>query len=284
MDQVPLTGKLSVESLRGASETLLMPLWARAVETDRPDAILRDPKAQSIVSQLDYDFRRFVKRGVSPVGYCSRAAIFDRLANEWLKNHPKGPVVEIGAGLDTRFERLDNGEVLWWDIDLPEVAAIRRHFFPEHPRRRLLGCSILEPEWMITVKKDCCSPILFLAEGVFYFFDDNTLMALLCRLASEFAGSRLIFDAQSPWFLWYSRWRHPVRTSDLIWSLGRVDRWQKRIGGVRVVRWIGFGDSPYYDRHLHRFPLWFRLGRKIFSPARGAFKIVEIHLGEAPCH
>jgi O-methyltransferase involved in polyketide biosynthesis len=47
--------------------------------------------------------------------------------------HPEGLVVNLGAGLDTRFYRLDNGTITWIDIDLPEVVA----FSPEPIRRRL---------------------------------------------------------------------------------------------------------------------------------------------------
>lgn len=278
MEQGPSTAKLSVDVLHGVSETLLMPLWSRAVESARPDAILRDPKAQAIVSQLQYDFDKFRTRGVDPVGYCSRAVIFDRLVAEWLAEHPQGPVVEIGAGLDTRFERVDNGQVLWFDLDLPEVAAIRQHFFPEHPRRRLLACSMLDRHWVATVQRVTSGPVLLTAEGVFYFFRSEVLRQFFFDLAEAFPGGRLIFDAQSPWYLWYSRWRHPLRRSELVWSLGSVKRWVESTPGVRLVRWIGFGDSPYYDRHLLRFPLVFRLARKLFPAVRGAFKIVEVEL------
>ena len=46
-------------SLSGIAETLLIPLWARAVETTRPDAIIRDPIALHIFESLDYDFSKF---------------------------------------------------------------------------------------------------------------------------------------------------------------------------------------------------------------------------------
>jgi len=36
---------------------------------------------------------------------------FDRFAQDFLSRHPDGVVVHIGCGLDTRFERVDNGRV-----------------------------------------------------------------------------------------------------------------------------------------------------------------------------
>ena len=59
--------------------------------------------------------------------------------------HPEGLVVNLGAGLDTRFYRLDNGTIAWIDIDLPEVVAFRQKLQdPANPRRLLLAASVLE--------------------------------------------------------------------------------------------------------------------------------------------
>jgi O-methyltransferase involved in polyketide biosynthesis len=269
-------GKIPASVLQGVQETLLMPLWSRAVESSRPDAILRDPKAVSIVQRLEYDFERFRRAGVDPVGYCSRAVIIDRLVAEWLTEHPSGTIVEIGPGLDTRFERLDNGRAHWFELDLPEVISLRRVFFEETARRQFLASSVLETGWMEKVGEEGTRPVLLVAEGVFYFFDESDLRELFARLARAFPGGGLIFDAQSPWYLWYSRWRHPVRKSPLRWSLGQVNQLERWASGIRLRRWIGFGDRPYYEGHLHRFPVLFRWARRVWPPVRGAFKIVEI--------
>lgn len=45
--------------LAGIPETMLIPLWARAVETKRSVPIIRDSKAVEMVSQIEYDFSRF---------------------------------------------------------------------------------------------------------------------------------------------------------------------------------------------------------------------------------
>lgn len=37
-------------------ETMLTTLWAKAVETDRPNPLLRDENAKEIIGQIDYDF------------------------------------------------------------------------------------------------------------------------------------------------------------------------------------------------------------------------------------
>ena len=42
-------------TLSGVAETLLLPLYIRALESQRPDALLKDDKAVALVKQMDYD-------------------------------------------------------------------------------------------------------------------------------------------------------------------------------------------------------------------------------------
>lgn len=100
-------------------ETLLIPLWARAVELQQADPIICDPKSAEILEAIDYDFDKFATANNSQIGTCLRGMILDNWVRTYLKQHPQGSVVEIGAGLNTRFERVDNGEVRWFDLDLP---------------------------------------------------------------------------------------------------------------------------------------------------------------------
>ena len=97
-----------------------MPLYARALATRRKRPMLVDPKAVEIVDSIDWDFRRIAKPR-RMAGCVLRCALFDVWVREFLQRHPDGTVVEIGAGLNTRFERLDNGRVHWFDLDRDHV-------------------------------------------------------------------------------------------------------------------------------------------------------------------
>jgi len=246
--------KIRVQSLTEAQETLLMPLWSRAEEAQHPQPILMDRRAVQIVESIDYDFERFRRAGVDPVGFCSRAVIFDTLLRELIAQDPDCTVVEIGAGLDTRFDRLDNGRIRWFDLDLPEAMSVRRRFFEETPRRKFLATSVLATEWLEQVRQVGPSSVIFVSEGVFYFFVEQQLRELFSRLADHFPGSRIVFDSQSPLYLWYSN---------------------RRV----VEKSVGFGDSPYYDKHFRRFRRLFRWARRLWPPVRNMFRISVIRLG-----
>ena len=56
--------------------------------------------------------------------------------------------MELGTGLNTRFERVDNGSVHWIDLDLPDTIALRRRFFSDTERRRMIAASLLDEDWL----------------------------------------------------------------------------------------------------------------------------------------
>lgn len=270
--------KVNAGRLSGVSETLLMPLWARAAECDRAAPILQDRRAKEFLSAIDYDFDKFVKAGVDQVGYCVRAAIVDALVAEFLQSYPDGTVVEMGVGLDARFDRLDNGQVQWFELDLPETIELRHALIDETERRRLLAGSVLERDWFSQLKESRPNNIMFVADGLFYFMTREQVAQLFRDIADVFPGSQVVFDCQSPLYLYYCNLRHPLEDSKLEFSLSRmkeIERWDARF---RVKRCVGFGDSPLYAPFMARFSLMTRIARRLFPPLRHMFRIAEVEL------
>jgi len=131
-----------------ASETSLMAVYIRAMESRRPDALIRDEKAVALVAERSEEFARFAQVPMSDALKVMRNLAtreYDRQARDFLARHADAVLVHVGTGLDSRFERVDNGRVEWYDLDLPEVIGLRRKLFgDEGKRHHLLGCSVLE--------------------------------------------------------------------------------------------------------------------------------------------
>ncbi|GAA2825237.1 class I SAM-dependent methyltransferase [Crossiella cryophila] len=185
--------------LGDVQETLLATLYARAVETGKKRGLLRDETAARMVARIDYDFTRF---GRSPMllGSVLRTLILDEWVREFIDAHPGGTVIEIGAGLNTRFERLDNGRVHWVDLDLPDAMALRRRFFTECDRRKLLGASVLAEDWPDAVR-ELPGPYFFVAEGVLLYFPPAQVRLALAGLSRHFPGAGLAFDTAGRWLV-----------------------------------------------------------------------------------
>ncbi|MGP4111765.1 class I SAM-dependent methyltransferase [Streptomyces sp. 4N509B] len=181
-------------------ETLLIPLYGRAVDQSREEPVLRDPRAAELVEAIDYDFARF--DGLpSLLGAVVRTALFDHWTRAFLTDHPDGTVVEIGTGLNTRYERVDNGRATWFDLDLPDVIDLRRALFaafPDSPRRTMLAASVTDPAWPRAVAADRGAPVLLSAEAVLPFLTVQEVRGTLALLADHFPGARLALDSAGP--------------------------------------------------------------------------------------
>ena len=173
-------------------ESLLVPLYGRALDSLKKRPILKDPKAVEIVESIDWDFQRFNQRR-RVVAAALRTALFDEWVKGFLSRHPEGTVVEIGAGLNTRFERLDNGTLHWFDLDLPDTVELRRKFFTDSRRRVTLAASVLDPGWMAAVRQSP-GPYFFVSEAVFIYLTEPEVKAALAQIAANFPRASIAFD------------------------------------------------------------------------------------------
>jgi O-methyltransferase involved in polyketide biosynthesis len=180
--------------LTGVAETLMITLYARAIETQRPDPILSDRKAVEMTKHLDYDFTKYEKGWGSQLGCVIRARAIDRIVQNFLETHPRAVIVNLGAGLCTRFSRLDNGEVRWYEVDFPEVIALRRKFFQESERYHFIAKSILDFTWMDAVHREPNQPVMILYEGVSPYLSELENKALLQQIDTRFTPVEVLFD------------------------------------------------------------------------------------------
>jgi len=272
------------EDLRGVMETLLITLYLRAMESGRPDALITDDKAVALVKKISddglYDFGRITSLHLSEENrlvIILRNREFDRCARDYLARHPDAVVAHIGCGLDTRFERVDNGRVEWYELDLPNVIGIRRELTGgETGRHHLLGCSVLDDEWMDKVSVHQGRTFLFLAEGVFMYFKEAEAKRLVLRLRDRFPGAELAFDAYSPIHvlrhnLQYLASKIKFPTHWGIWHGQEVEAWGK---DIRLL-----GEWGYFDEKTPRLAR-IRWMRGIEAAAR-TFRIYRFRLGAA---
>ncbi|WP_329903558.1 class I SAM-dependent methyltransferase [Porphyromonas pogonae] len=183
------------------SETLLIPLYMRAKESSRGEgAILHDPLAEKLVSSLDYDFSRFDGAKMSELGCVVRGRYFDDAVSRFISLRKNPVVVNVGCGLDTRFQRLNEIEkAIFYEMDLPEVIDLRRELIPEPSRDHYLSASLLKTDWMDELKqKHPQADFIFVVEGVLMYFFEDDVKSFLNELVHRFTGGELWFDVCGP--------------------------------------------------------------------------------------
>jgi O-methyltransferase involved in polyketide biosynthesis len=239
--------------------------------------MVQDPTAVHLQQQIDFDFSRFARLGGSQqVLIMMRTRQMDRWIRSFLAAHPDAVVVDIGCGLDARFERVDNRRVAWYDLDLPDVIALRRQFYTETPRRRFIASSAFDLAWLDRVAVRPGQPGLFVSEGVFVYFSEEQVKRLVLALRERYPGAELIFDSV-PWLLPLASWMHPaLRTlkQEVAWGLRRGNDLEAWHPDIHLLEDWNYFDQP--EPRLGRA----RLMRFIPTFGKG-YRVVRYRLGEA---
>ncbi len=177
-------------------ETLLIPLYGKAMENRKKTPILKDVKAEEIVSRIEYDFRALRIPEKTNLMMCLRAKLIDNFVREFLSGKSGNVALHLGCGLDSRYNRIENPHVDWYDVDFSEVIDIRKHFYKETDHYHLIGSSVTEAEWL---KKIPQSPkhALVIAEGLLMYLTEDDIRTLLGRLSDRLGTCTLVFDAFS---------------------------------------------------------------------------------------
>jgi O-methyltransferase involved in polyketide biosynthesis len=252
-------------SLTPEQETLLITLYAKA-QPGNP--LLFDPKARDILNQMDYDFARLRVPYKTIVLICQRAKKLDTVARDFLKEHPGGVVLQLGCGLDSRFQRVDDGRARWYDLDMPPVIDLRRQFFVESERYHMIAASVTDLDWVDTVAAEGRS-VLVVAEGLLMYLDEEDVRQLVLRLQEAFPGCRVIADVFSR-LTARSATKHPSLTSTgatLGWGIDDAHELEAWAPGIRLLEEWHFSDDP----DLAKLSLGYRLAYRL----AGAFKMVQ---------
>jgi O-methyltransferase involved in polyketide biosynthesis len=237
--------KVTAEMADPVSETLLIPLWARALEQREPEPLVRDPVSSMMVEQIDYNWRRIRLARGDLVQCVVRLREFDRFVRDFLARRPAGTVVHLGCGLDARFQRVDNGQVRWFDLDLPAVIALRHRLLPESDRDRYLGASALETGWMAMLDHPEPEQVLFVAEAVLPYFDEAKVKDLFLSLQRRFPGAELVCDMCTPLAVRLDNLHlllagHAARIRWAVRDPRDVETWSP---GIRLVESFSFFDD-----------------------------------------
>lgn len=262
-------------TLSPEQETLLIPLYAKA-QPENP--LFFDPRARDILTQVDYDFTRLRVPYKTVVLVCQRAKKLDAATRSFLVDHPDGVVLHLGCGLDSRYWRVDNDQVEWYDLDMSPVIELRQRFYATHDRYHLIGSSVTDLDWMNKIVA-VGRPVLVVAEGLLMYLDEANVKRLVLQLRKTFPSCRLIADVFSR-LTARSATRHPSlrKTGVSIgWGIDDPTEVEKWAQGIRLLEEWYFTQDPDLDR----LNLGYRLAYKLagsFNSVRRAHRIVHYQL------
>ncbi len=268
-----MTNTATVETLAGVSETLLIPLYCKLLEHQNPHGLLKDEKIVEIVDRLKPNFDKFSTEEIwsAQVGVAVRTEILDNAVRSFLTQNSHPVIVNLGAGLCTRYWRVHSGFVRWFDIDLPTVKEVWQQVFTETSAHQYIGNDLLDFGWIQELKPLKDRPILFIAEGLFMYLDPTEVKQILIVIQHHFPQAELLIEAVSP-FVAKRTNRYPqvAKTeAEFKWGIttGRtLEKWDEN---------IQFLEEWYYlDYHRDRWR-WMKW-MKYVPPLRKAFKMIHL--------
>ena len=180
-------------------ETLVIPLYGRKMCSELYPNLYRDETAIRLMKEIDYDFSVLEKKSgnlMQRFGFLEAAMRQNDLAwevRDYLKTHPNAAVVNLGCGLDNTGRACDNGSCKIYNLDFPDVIALRQQLLPAGEREQNIPCDLKDPAWFDRI--DATGGAVFFASGVFYYFLTQQVKALVQGMADAFPGGVLVFDA-----------------------------------------------------------------------------------------
>ena len=183
-------------TLNKEKETLLVPLYGKAIETQKKTPILYDAKAVEIIKKIDYDFKSLKIPGKTNTMMCLRAKLIDNFTDKFLKERNDTVVLHLGCGLDSRYSRIDSKNANWYDLDFEEVISIRKEFFQESDKYHLIASSVTQLDWIENIPYGHAN-YLVIAEGLFMYLKEDEIKALLNQIKKRTDNYTLIFDTYS---------------------------------------------------------------------------------------
>lgn len=236
-------------NLTDLQSTVFIPLYARSQETFQK-GIINDPQALQMVRQIAYDFR--VVRRDWAVLLCNivRTEIVDRLTRDFIRRHPNATIINLGCGLCTRLTRVDNGKIRWFDIDLPPIISLKRHFITETDRYRFVSASIFDSKWITTIRETLGSaPILLIAEGLLFYLPKKEVAIFFKMVAKAFPHAEFIFECANQFLKLLSPFFSSMRNSSsrFKWAIHNLFSLKKWIN-VQIL-----GEYFYYNQYKRRW-------------------------------
>lgn len=192
------TMKYSIEK-NTVQETLVIPVYARKMCSELYPRLFYDETAFRLIEQVDYDFSVLEKRSGSLMqrfGFLEAAMRQNDLAwevRDYLREHPNAAVVNLGCGLDDTGRSCDNGTCKIYNLDFPDVIAVRDTLLPAGEREENIPCDLNDTAWFSKI--DASGGAVFFAAGVFYYFLAPQVKALVLAMAEAFPNGRIVFDA-----------------------------------------------------------------------------------------
>ena len=262
-------------TLAGVPDTTYIPLVARIYVSKRFPEYFRDEQALALESQIPGEAIQANSGEYECMASVARSHVFDSRVSEFLASHPTGNVAFLGGGLETTWTRVGVASAHCYQVDLPEVIEVRRRALDQTPNEELIAGDMFAMEW--AKRMDTSLPTLLVVSGVWQYFHEEQILAMIADLKRLFPAGELLFDATDTE------------------GLKATNKYVQKTGNTDAMMYFGLDDPTDFARRagceLLRVEGFYadalKLGRKLsvrtrvfmyFADKWGRVKVVRLRL------
>ncbi|MDO5726802.1 MAG: class I SAM-dependent methyltransferase [Bowdeniella nasicola] len=198
--------------VEGVQHTLVLPVVGRAIAAKRWPQNFGDVHSQRIAQTLGSHRREALHfSDYALVSYGARYTTCVEYVRRYLRRFPAAAVVDLGCGLDSMYDAVDNGQMRYYNVDFPDVIAQREALFGVREREYNIASDLRVHTFLDDIPAH--NGAIFIAAGVMYYLRVGEGKALIAALAQRFDAGRLVFDHQCP--AWMDRSNTAVERSGI---------------------------------------------------------------------
>lgn len=254
--------------IQNVSDTARWVAMYRAMETERPDALFRDPFARGLAGDRGEEILDSVPRGRSLAwAMIVRTAVFDEIILSVLATKGVDTIVNLAAGLDARPWRLDlPADLRWVDVDLPEILQYKTDFLKnEKPRCRYEAISADMTD--ADARRALFSKLggestktLIVTEGLLIYLTPEQVANLARDLAQQPSFRWWLIDLSSPRLLKIMQrsWGNAVAKGNAPFRFAPPEGTDffRKCGWREVEFRSGMDEARRLHREMTMMPLW----------------------------
>ena len=248
-------------NLEGVEKTMLLTLFAKAKHSQQKNHVFYDSKAIEVISKVDYDFSIAEKDKLMQMGTIGRTIVLDRMVSDYIKSHPECTIVNLASGMDTRFNRLDNGLINWYNVDLENSVNYRLKYIEDDERVKTLAYSAMDPSWADEIK--IRNDVLIILEGITMYLNEKDVVDIMNIIDENFKNCTVFMEIMPPVSV-NSVKEESVEDTDakFIWGVEKGHKLTNLNGNFRWIKDVNLFDGVNVYKPYLKIITWLPYLRK----------------------
>jgi len=197
-------------NLSSTASTLLITLYSRAAMS-KNNMILEDKKAEEIISIAGYDEKKLKVSKKLQALLTLRAYLIDVYTKEFIERYNgECNIIQLGCGLDSRYIRMNNDKIKWYDLDFYATIEMRKKYYKKSLNYKMISSNVCNFTWLDKID-DFNKPTLIIGEGLFMYLTEEENKLVLNKLSTAFPNCELIMDVFNTISVKFSRFAPSLR-------------------------------------------------------------------------